>query len=448
MNSEHPNSEPENQAQDSADEQKSAAASSKIQIGSQRDTANTALKPTQPKAVQQAIANPVNIGEQSTISEPEAPVQIGSTEGFSDDVDAEIEAAIGSVSMDSLMGGMPEEEEELESNSRIKGTVTRTHGENVFLSLKGRFEGVVPLSQFKTAPADGQMIEVIVKNRNDDDALYEVSVPGAAVNVGDWDDINVGDVVEARVTGSNTGGLEINVNNLRGFIPASQIDRFRVEQFGEYVNQKLECVVTEVNPAKRKLVLSRRAILERENEEKRKELLSSIAAGDQYDGTVTKLMDFGAFVDIGGAEGLVHISKLSWDRVTHPKEIVSEGERVKVKVEKINQETGKISLSIRDMIEHPWDDINSKFAVNDVAKGTVTKLADFGAFVKLAPGIEGLVHVSEIAHHRVMRVSNHLNVGDEVEVKVLSLDTEKQKLGPIDQSNSSGSGQSRKIQKG
>jgi len=140
-------------------------------------------------------------------------------------------------------------------------------------------------------------------------------------------------------------------------------------------------------------------------------------------------MDFGAFVDIGGIEGLVHVSKLSWDRVTHPKEVVTEGEKVKVKIEKFDPETGKISLSIRDMIEHPWDDINSKFTVNDSVPGTVSKIADFGAFVKLAPGIEGLVHISEIAHHRVMRVSNHVNVGDQIEVKILSIDTDKQKLG-------------------
>jgi small subunit ribosomal protein S1 len=436
MNTENPKPESENQETESApqsttkvESQGESVKRSKIQIGSQRDAANTALKPSQPKAVQQAMENPVDIVEKPVEEVEEIPAQINSSEGFSEDVDAEIEAAIGGVSMDSLMGGMSEGEEELEPNSRLKATITRTHGENVFVSLKGRFEGVVPLAQFKSPPSDGQLVEVIVKNRNEDDALYEVAIPGSSVSVGDWDDVNVNDVVEARVTGSNTGGLEVNINGLRGFIPASQIDRFRVENFGEYVNQKLQCVVTEVNPGKKKLVLSRRAILERENEEKRKELLASIAVGDQHDGTVTKLMDFGAFVDIGGVEGLVHVSKLSWDRVTHPKEVVTEGERVKVKIERVDQETGKISLSIRDMIEHPWDDIDSKFTVNETVKGKVTKLADFGAFVKLAPGIEGLVHVSEIAHHRVMRVSNHVNVGDEVEVKILSMDTDKQKLG-------------------
>ncbi len=425
MNTETDRKETENQPEPATDKTPRKS----IAIGSQRDAADTSLKPTQPKAVQQAIENPIPIAAK----EPEeelVPVQINSVEGLGADVESEIEAAIGSVSIDALMGDMSSsEDDELEFNSRVKGAVSRVHGEHVFVNLKGRFEGVVSLAQFKTPPEEGQLIEVIIKNRNEEDGLYEVTIPGSAVAVGDWDDVNVGDIVEARVSGSNTGGLEVMLNNLRGFIPASQIDRFRIEKFGEYHNKKLQCVVTEVNPAKRKLVLSRRAILEREAEEKKKELLESLEDGAHYDGTVTKIMDFGAFVDIGGVEGLVHVSKLSWDRVTHPKDVVTQGEKVKVKVEKINQETGKISLSIRDTIEHPWDDIGSRYSEQDIVKGTVSKIAEFGAFVKLEPGIEGLVHISEIAHHRVVKVSNHLNRGDEVEVKILSIDTDKQKIG-------------------
>lgn len=418
--------EPEQQANEA-----SPAASQRktsIQIGSQRDAADTSLKPSEPKAVQQAKQNPVPIAVAEDVVDEPLP-NIESTEGFSDDIESEIEAAIGGVSMDAVLGGMAESNEELEYNSRVKGVVTRIHGEDAFLSLKGQFEGVVPLAQFENKPEDGQMIEVIVKNRNEDDGLYEVSIPGSAVAVTDWDDVNVGDVVEARVSGSNTGGLEVMINTLRGFIPASQIDRFRVEKFGDYVNKKLQCVVTEVNPGKKKLVVSRRAILERENEEKRAELMAKLSVGDLYDGTVTKIMDFGAFVDIGGVEGLVHVSKLSWDRVSHPKDVVAEGERVKIKIEKIDGDSGKLSFSIRDTIEHPWDGIRSKYSENETVTGTVTKTADFGAFVKLEPGIEGLVHISEIAHHRVVRVSTHVNPGDQVSVKILSIDTEKQKLG-------------------
>ena len=402
------------------------ASTRKIQIGSQRDAAAV---PSQPKAVQLAKTEPVGIEVESP-AEPEQPeASVNSMEGLGENLDAEIEAAIGGVSMDSLMGGMSDDEEELAFNSRIKGTVTKIHGENVFVNLKGRFEGIVPLNQFKKRPEEGLMTEFVVKNRNEDDGLYEIAIPGSSVAVSDWEDLQEGEIVEARVSGSNTGGLEVMVNNIRGFIPASQIDRFRVENFGEYVNQKLKCLVTEVRPSKKKLVLSRRSVLEKENEEKRRQLLASIESGAQYDGVVTKLMDFGAFVDIGGVEGLVHISKLSWDRVTHPKEVVSEGEKVKVKVESVNRETGKIGLSIRDMMTHPWEDIETKYSVQDVVKGTVSKIADFGAFVKLEPGIEGLVHISEIAHHRVMKVSNHVKQGDSVEVKILSMDTEKQKLG-------------------
>ena len=411
---------------DANDGSQNKTSGKKIQIGSQRDSAAV---PAQPKAVELAKSSPIAIEGTTPVAEPEPEAAVNSMEGLGENLDAEIEAAIGNVSMDSVMGGMSEAEEELAFNSRVKGTVTKIHGENVFVNLKGRFEGVVPVNQFKKTPEAGLMAEFVVKNRNDDDGLYEIALPGSTVAVSDWEDLQEGEIVEARVSGSNTGGLEVMINNIRGFIPASQIDRFRVENFGEYVNQKLQCLVTEVNPKRKKLVLSRRAILEKENEEKKKELLATIEPGAQYDGVVTKLMDFGAFVDIGGVEGLVHISKLSWERVAHPKEVVSEGERVKVKVESVNQETGKIGLSIRDMIAHPWEDIESRFAVNEVVKGTVSKIADFGAFVKVESGIEGLVHISEIAHHRVMKVSNHVKVGDTVEVKILSLDTEKQKLG-------------------
>ncbi|MCH2182094.1 MAG: S1 RNA-binding domain-containing protein [Mariniblastus sp.] len=410
------------------DPKPTGAGKPRIQIGTQRDSAGTA--PSQPKAVAQAKSNPVELeGPANTdadTTEPEAEVY--STDGLGHDLEAEIEAALGDLSMDSFVNQMPTDVAELEPNSRIKATVARLHGDNVFMTFKGQFEGVVPLSQFKSAPADGELVEVIVKERNEDDGLYELSIPGAAMAVGDWSDLSEGAIVDARVTGSNTGGLEASVNNIRGFIPASQIDVFRVENFGEYTNKKLTCVVIEINPQKKKLVLSHRAIVERENEANRAELMKSLEVGQLRDGTVTKLMDFGAFVDLGGVEGLIHISKLSWDRVTHPKEILKEGESVKVKIERIQADTGKISLSHRDTLEQPWEKIDEKYSVNETVNGTVTKIAQFGAFVKLEPGIEGLVHISEIAHHRVVTVKNYLKEGDQVAVKILSIDPDSQKM--------------------
>ena len=273
------------------------------------------------------------------------------------------------------------------------------------------------------------MLDVVVTGYNDDDGLYEVNIPGSSITVADWSDLSEGAVVEVRISGTNTGGLECIVNNIRGFIPASQIAIARVENFNEFINQKLQCVVTEVNPRRKKLVLSHRAIMEREQQEKKKELLASITPGDTLDGVVTKLMDFGAFVDIGGVEGLVHVSKLSWDRVQHPKEVLEKGQRISVKVEKINPGSGKISLSYRDTLENPWTDIDKKYPIGADVSGFVSRIAEFGAFVKLEPGVEGLIHISELAHHRVIAVKNVVNQGDEVQVKILSVDPQAQKIG-------------------
>ncbi len=406
-----------------SDEQSTKA---KIAIGSQRDVAEVTLAP---QAVEKAVENPFQVGDAPAPIEPEPEIEIKSLEGLTGDLDAEIEAAIGGMSMDEIVSQTEASGKQLEPGSRVKGSVSRIHGENAFMSLKGRFEGIIPLSQFKKPPSSGDLIEVIVKSQNEEDGLYDLSIPGAAVSIGDWSELEQGMIVEARVTGSNTGGLEASVNSIRGFIPASQIARFRVENFGEYVNKKLQCVVSEINPNKKRLVLSHRALLDQEYEERRKEVMESIEVGQLHDGIVTKIMDFGAFVDIGGVEGLVHVSKLSWDRVTHPKDILKEGEAIKVKIDKIDAESGKLSLSHRDTMEHPWDGIESKYPVNSTVSGKVSRIADFGAFVRLEPGIEGLIHISELAHHRVVKVKNIVKEGDSVEVKVLSLDRDAQKLG-------------------
>jgi predicted RNA-binding protein with RPS1 domain len=404
-----------------------AAPVRKVAIGSQRDPADKALQPSQPKAVQHAVANPINLtGEPEP--EPVVLADIKSHTGFSDDVDAEIDAVLGEISMDDVVATTEASTEEIEPGTRVKAAVTKIHEDNVFVRLSGQSEGVATLHHFKEPPNEGDLVEIIVRGLNKEDGLYELAVPGASIGVADWDDITEGAVIDALVTGSNTGGLEVTVSSIRGFIPASQIDRFRVEDFSAYIKQKLTCVVLEVNPEKRKLVLSRRAILDRENEEKRKELLEELEAGQLRDGVVTKLMDFGAFVDLGGVEGLIHVSKVSWSRVKHPSEVLSVGENVRVKVEKIDEDANRISLSHRDTLEHPWKGIDTQFAVNDIVKGTVTKIADFGAFVKIAPGIEGLVHISELAYQRVAKVGNVVKEGQELEVKIQSIDPQSQKL--------------------
>lgn len=404
-----------------------------ISIGSQRDPADPTLTPSAPKQVRDARSG----GGKSPLSSapiptrPAGPVPVPNRRHVDDSIEQELQAALEGSSIDEIVAAADNASKaDLELESRVKATVTRLHQDNVFFALKGRYEGVTSVRSFKAPPELGAMIEVVVKRFSPDDGLYEVAVPGAAVDVANWDDLEKGSVVDVRITGSNTGGLECVVNGIKGFIPASQIDLHRVENFGDFVNQKMTCVVAEVNRGRKKLVLSRRALLEKQLEEDRREKLATIEVGSTVPGKVTRLMDFGAFVDIGGGvEGLVHISKMSWDRIEHPKEVFEVGQQIQVKIEKVSTESGKISLSYRDTVEHPWKGIEDRFPVGTIVKGKVSRIAQFGAFVKLEPGIEGLIHISELAHHRVVTVRNHVQEGSEVEAKVISLDPTSQKMG-------------------
>ncbi len=235
-------------------------------------------------------------------------------------------------------------------------------------------------------------------------------------------------VVEARVTGHNKGGLECEVSSLRAFIPASQISLYRVEDLSQFVGQKFNCVVTQADPAKRNLVLSRRGILEREKAEAKANLMSQLEVGQVREGVVRSLQEFGAFVDLGGVDGLIHISQLSWDRLRHASEALELGQKVRVKVQKIDPATGKISLAFRDLAENPWSHAAQKYTARSRVEGTVSRLMEFGAFVRLEPGIEGLIHISELAHKRVWRASDIVQEGQQVEVLVLSCDAEHQRI--------------------
>ena len=350
---------------------------------------------------------------------------------LSAEMEAELYEAMGDISLDDIVDGDAAEQASqlLELDVRIRGKVLRLEGDHVFFELTGRNEGVCSVRAFKEPPKIDSHMDVVPKKYNSDEGLYEVLVPGASIQVADWSDLTEGAIVEGRITGANTGGLECMVNTIRAFIPSSQVALFRVEDFAEYIGQKLLCVVTEVNPRKKNLVLSHRALLEREREEARKKLIAELAVGQTREGTVSNIRDFGAFVDLGGIDGLIHISQLSWDRVKHPSDVLEPGQRVKVRIEKINPETGKIGLSYRDLLDHPWEDIEDKLAVGAQVKGPVTRIAQFGAFVKLAPGVEGLIHISEMAHQRIRAVSDIVKEGEEIEVKILSIDKEAQKIG-------------------
>ncbi len=350
---------------------------------------------------------------------------------LSDDLQAELDAELAAADVEAMLSGpagMPDRKEPLAEGTRVQGVVLKVLTDHVFIALGGPDEGMVPFVQFKEEPAIGSQVEVIVHSFSNADGVYNLGLPGEAVDVSDWEDIEEGSVVEATVTGANAGGLECKVGGVRGFIPISQIADYRVEDTSEFVDQKFLCVVNEANARRGNLVLSRRAILEREREEKRKEQLAKIEPGHILDGIVRSIKDFGAFVDLGGLDGLIHISKISWDRVGHPSEVVEVGQQVKVQIDKVDKETGKIGLSLRDTQENPWDTAEAEFAPGSIHKGTITRIAAFGCFVKLGPGVEGLVHISELANHRVTRVDAFVSEGQEVDVKVLTFDRDSQKV--------------------
>jgi small subunit ribosomal protein S1 len=395
--------------------------SQRIQIGSQREP-SAVEEPPQPKPV-----TPVKSSQPRQETKHYPPPNI--RDQLTPELEAEYLAAVGEMSIDNLMETETDAPAvELAPDTRVTGCVAKIHREDVFVDLPGRSQGVVSLRQFEEPPAEGAELELVVAKFNADEGLYELSRPNVAVAVGNWEDVSEGQVVDVTITGSNKGGLECQIAGLRGFIPLGQLSMYRVEHPEDYVGQRLACVVTEANRDRQNLVLSHRAVMEREREEKRGKLLEELAPGQLREGIVRSIKDFGAFVDLDGADGLIHVSQLSWDRVNHPSEVLEVGQKVKVRVEKFDKDTGKISLSYREVGENPWEKAASKYYTGARVTGVVSKLMDFGAFVKLEPGVEGLVHVSELAYNRVWRPSDVLSEGQEVEVKVLSVDAEKQRI--------------------
>ncbi|MGQ9505696.1 MAG: S1 RNA-binding domain-containing protein [Thermogutta sp.] len=350
--------------------------------------------------------------------------------GLPPDLEKEYADALGDLPVEQLIQETSAKVKvgQLEPESRHVGKVLAVRGENVFIELGLREQGIVPLRSFREQPEVGQSVEVRVVRFVPDESVYELVLPAAAADVADWADLSEGMLVEARVTGVNQGGLECEVNRIRGFIPVSQIDIVRVEKPEEYVGQVFTCVVLEANAQRKNLVLSRRAVLEREREQAQRLLWDSLAPGQVRDGVVRKLTEFGAFIDLGGVDGLLHVSQLAWGRVKHPSEILREGQMVKVRIDKVDRENRRISLGYRDLISNPWEDAEKKYVPNSIWRGTVTRLMDFGAFVELEPGVEGLVHISELALKRVSRVSDVVKEGDVVDVMVLSFEPQERRI--------------------
>ena len=350
-------------------------------------------------------------------------------DAFDDEMEKELREAMGGASDKELYGEAPKKKGEPEKGPQ-KGHVFRVHGKDVFVDLPGgRSQGVMALEMFPDGPPKpGDEVEFHIDGFDRANGLILISRQGAAVHA-NWGSIAEGMIVEARVTGSNKGGLEVDVNGIRGFMPISHIELFRVEGIEQYINQKLRCVVAEANPEERNLVVSRRALLDREREANKEKLWAELAEGQVRQGVVRSVKDFGAFVDLGGVDGLVHVSEMSWTRVEDATKVVQIGQSVKVKVLRIDREKMKLSLGMKQLEPSPWDEIESKYPVGTVINGKVTRTAEFGAFVELEQAVEGLVHISEVAGQRVWRVTDVVKVGDEVKVVVLSVDKEQHRIG-------------------
>jgi small subunit ribosomal protein S1 len=347
-------------------------------------------------------------------------------------IERELQEAMSGLSDKELYGEPAQQRRKAPASSeqgQKKARVVAVHGSDVFLDVPGgRTQGVLSLVQFpEGAPAIGSEVDIHIEGYDGQNGLLLLSRKGAAVHA-DWSSVSAGMIVEARVTATNKGGLEVNVNGIRGFMPISQIDLYRVEDTEQYVNQRLRCMVTEVNPEERNLVVSRRDLLEKEREEARAKLWEELAEGQVREGTVRSVRDFGAFVDLGGVDGLLHISEMSWSRIQDASQVVQPGQAVKVVVLKLDREKHKVSLGLRQLTPSPWDSVGANYPPNSAVKGKVTRLMDFGAFVELEPGVEGLVHISELSPQRVRRVGDVVQVGQEVQVMVLDVDRNQRRI--------------------
>ena len=246
-----------------------------------------------------------------------------------------------------------------------------------------------------------------------------------------WEEIEAkyaaGEVVDATITNVVKGGLVADLG-IRAFIPASMVEDHFVKDFSKYKGQTLKCKIVEIEPSENRLILSHKVVAEEEKQKQNETVFASIHKGDQIEGTVARLTNFGAFIDLGGVDGLVHVSEISHTHVAKPSDVLKVGEKVNVLVLSVDPASNRISLSIKDTLPGPWDDIEDKAPVDSVLTGTVKRLTSFGAFVELFPGVEGLVHISQIAHKHIATPHEVLKEGEEVKVKVLEVSPENQRI--------------------
>ena len=327
----------------------------------------------------------------------------------------------------------------LHTGDIVKGTVISTANEEVTVNLGYKSDGIIPRGEFSSDASvvpsktvqPGDEIEVFVVRVNDGDGNVLLSKKKVESQKG-MEDIEKAYEDKAVVTGKVTeivkGGLIAVVNGIRVFIPSSQVSGRFVEDLSVYKGTELSFNIIELDRAKRRIIGGRKALLAKEAEEKKAAVFAELEVGKKVTGTVSRLTDFGAFVDLGGVDGLIHISEMSWGRISNPKEVLSEGDTVEVVVLDVDKEKSKISLSLKDVTPNPWSLAADKYAVGSIVEGKVVRMVPFGAFVELEPGVDGLVHISQIANKRVEKPEDELKIGEVIKVKVIDVNAEQKKI--------------------
>lgn len=318
----------------------------------------------------------------------------------------------------------------------VKATVTKVEEKHALVDFGYKIDGILPIGEISNVHIEkaadaisiGDEVELKVIKVNEEEIVLSKR---AVENEGALEELEQkltsGEVFEVTVADVVKGGLVVDVG-VRAFIPASLVERHYVEDFSDYKGKTLRVKVAELDREKNKVILSQKAVLDDEANQMKQDRMSTIKVGEELEGTVQRLTSFGAFVDIGEIDGLVHISELAWHRVETPSEVVKEGDKVKVKVLKVDIDTERVSLSIKATEESPWDKAASEIKIGDVVKGTVRRLVAFGAFVEIVPGVEGLVHISQIAHRHIASPGEVLKEGQEIEAKVLDVNTKDQRI--------------------
>lgn len=326
----------------------------------------------------------------------------------------------------------------LKKGDTVKGTIIKVDEEQAIVDVGYKYDGVIPVRELSsvTLGSAGESVqvgqEVELKVLTIDDNKEKLVLSKRVVDSEKaWEqlqsDMENKTILEAKVAEVVKGGLVVDVG-LRGFVPASMVERTFVEDFSDYKGRTLRLRVKEMDREKNKVILSQKDVLDEEFEAKKKDMISQLAVGQQLTGTVQRLTQFGAFVDIGGIDGLVHISEMAWHHVETPSEVVKEGDQVQVQILKLDPANERISLSIKATQPGPWQKVAEQFQVGDIVTGTVKRLAPFGAFVEVAPGVEGLVHISQIAHRHIATPFEVLKEGQEVKAKVLDLNVDEKRI--------------------